>query len=640
MPAEKILVVDDSADMRDLVATYVLRPNGYETLTANDGRRGLELAREQFPDLIIADMKMPQMSGLDLTRALQDEGRDIPVILITAEGSEELARQALRTGIADYLIKPFDPDELLKAVRRTLALAHAKRENVRMQAELAAANASLTLRLNELETLAGVGRNVTSSLELDQVLAKVVEAAVNLTGAEEGALLLLDEQTDELVMRATKNFDESFARTFRLPSEDSLAGQVLRTDVPVMVDESTPQKIKTLYFVRSLVYVPLAVRGRVIGVLGVDNRHTKRLITEHDQQLLQALSDYAAIAIENAHLYTRSETERTQLDTVLHEIEDGVMAVDDEQRILLINRTACEAFGVNPADAVGHPLVTVIHNAEARELLSGTGRKGEITLEDGRVFNAHVTPITKVGHALVMQDITQLKKIDRIKSEFVSTVSHDLRSPLTAILGYVELLSRVGPVNEQQAEFIKRVRQSVHSITSLIGDLLDLGRLEAGLDARKEATPLPLIMRYAVDGLRQQSDAKHQTILLEAPADLPSVLANPLRLRQMVTNLLDNAVKYTPEGGAVRLAARAEGDQVVLTVSDGGIGIPAADQPYIFDKFYRASNARSDFMGTGLGLSIVRSIVENHGGRVWLESKPNEGTTFTVVLPKYKKEEA
>lgn len=640
MPAEKILVVDDSADMRDLVATYVLRPNGYETLTANDGRRGLELAREQFPDLIIADMKMPQMSGLDLTRALQDEGRDIPVILITAEGSEELARQALRTGIADYLIKPFDPDELLKAVRRTLALAHAKRENVRMQAELAAANASLTLRLKELETLAGVGRNVTSSLELDQVLAKVVEAAVNLTGAEEGALLLLDEQTDELVMRATKNFDESFARTFRLPSEDSLAGQVLRTGVPVMVDESTPQKIKTQYFVRSLVYVPLAVRGRVIGVLGVDNRHTKRLITEHDQQLLQALSDYAAIAIENAHLYTRSETERTQLDTVLHEIEDGVMAVDDEQRIVLINRTACEAFGVNPADAVGHPLVTVIHNAEARELLSGTGRKGEITLEDGRVFNAHVTPITKVGHALVMQDITQLKRIDRIKSEFVSTVSHDLRSPLTAILGYVELLSRVGPVNEQQAEFIKRVRQSVHSITSLIGDLLDLGRLEAGLDARKEATLLPLIMRYAVDGLRQQSDAKHQTILLEAPADLPSVLANPLRLRQMVTNLLDNAVKYTPEGGAVRLAARAEGDQVVLTVSDGGIGIPAADQPYIFDKFYRASNARSDFMGTGLGLSIVRSIVENHGGRVWLESKPNEGTTFTVVLPKYKKEEA
>ncbi len=631
-------MVDDSADMRDLVATYVLRPNGYETLTANDGLRGLELARQHLPDLIIADMKMPQMSGLDMTRALQEDGRDVPVILITAEGSEELARQALRTGIADYLIKPFDPEELLKAVRRTLALAQARRENARMQAELAAANESLTRRLKELETLAGVGRHVTSSLDLDQVLAQVVEAAVNLTGAEEGALLLLDEQTDELVMRAAKNFDESFVRTFRLPSEDSLAGQVLRTGLPVTLDESTPQKIKTEYLVQSLVYVPLAVRGRVIGVLGVDNRNTQRLIPEHDQHLLQALGDYAAIAIENARLYTDSETERTQLDTLLHEIEDGVMVVSDEQRIILINRMACEAFGIDPVGAVGQPLAAVIQNADARELLSGKGRKGEIALEDGRVFNAHLTPIAKVGHAVVIQDITQLKRIDRIKSDFVSTVSHDLRSPLTAILGYVELMGRVGPVNEQQAEFIKRVRQSVQSITALIGDLLDLGRLEAGFDTQKEATALQLIMRYAVDGLKQQSDAKHLSVLLDAPADLPSVLANPLRLRQMVTNLLDNAIKYTPQGGAVRLAARAEGDQVVMTVSDGGIGIPAADQPFIFDKFYRASNARTEFAGTGLGLSIVRSIVENHGGRVWLESKSGVGTTFTVVLPKYKEE--
>jgi two-component system NtrC family sensor kinase len=638
MPAEKILVVDDSADMRDLVATYVLRPNGYETLTANDGLRGLELARQHLPDLIIADMKMPQMSGLDMTRALQAEGHDVPVILITAEGSEELARQALRTGIADYLIKPFDPEELLKAVRRTLALAQARRENARMQAELAAANASLTRRLKELETLAGVGRNVTSSLDLDQVLAQVVEAAVNLTGAEEGALLLLDEQTDELVMRAAKNFDESFVRTFRLPSEDSLAGQVLRTGLPVTLDERTPQKIKTEYLVQSLVYVPLAVRGRVIGVLGVDNRNTQRLIPEYDQHLLQALGDYAAIAIENARLYTDSETERTQLDTLLHEIEDGVMVVNDEQRIILINRMACEAFGIDPVGAVGQPLAAVIQNADARELLSGKGRKGEIALEDGRVFNAHLTPIAKVGYAVVIQDITQLKRIDRIKSDFVSTVSHDLRSPLTAILGYVELMGRVGPVNEQQAEFIKRVRQSVQSITALIGDLLDLGRLEAGFDTQKEATSLQLIMRYAVDGLKQQSDAKHLSVLLEAPADLPSVLANPLRLRQMVTNLLDNAIKYTPQGGALRMAAWADGDQVVMTVRDSGIGIPAADQPFIFDKFYRASNARTEFTGTGLGLSIVRSIVENHGGRIWLESKSGEGTTFTVVLPKYQEE--
>ncbi|MGH2521289.1 MAG: ATP-binding response regulator [Anaerolineales bacterium] len=638
MSAEKILVVDDSSDMRDFIANYVLGPNGYEAFTAHNGAAGIDLARQIRPDLILADMKMPGITGLELAQHLQREALDVPIILITAEGSEELAREALRAGVSDYLIKPFDPQELLKALRRTLDLAHARREYTRSQAELAATNALLRQRLKELETLISVGRNVTSVLDLDQVLAKVVEAAVSLTGTEEGALLLLDEQTNELVMRAAKNFDESFARTFRLRSEDSLAGQVIRTGEPVRLDDETPQKIKTQYLVRSLVYVPLAVRRRVIGVLGVDNRRAARALTEHDQQLLQALGDYAAIAIENARLYSHTEAERGQLETILRETEDGVIVVDGDNRLILINPTAREAFGVNGSEVAGRPLAALIANGEVRELFSGESRAGEVRLEDGRVFNAHVTPIAGVGRALVMQDITHLKKLDRIKSEFVTTVSHDLRSPLTAILGYVDLIGRTGPLNEQQADFVMRIRASVRSITTLIGDLLDLGRIEAGFDAQKEVLALPLIARLAVEGLRQHVETKRQTLVVSVPDDLPPLFANPVRLRQMLTNLLDNAIKYTPDGGTLRLTVQAEGDLLLIAVSDSGIGIPPADQPYIFDKFYRASNARDEFTGTGLGLSIVKSIVENHGGRIWLESRANAGTTFTVMLPKHKVE--
>jgi two-component system NtrC family sensor kinase len=249
------------------------------------------------------------------------------------------------------------------------------------------------------------------------------------------------------------------------------------------------------------------------------------------------------------------------------------------------------------------------------------------------VFAAHLTPIAHVGQVVVLHDITHLKKLDQIKSDFVSTVSHDLRSPLTAILGYVELIGRAGPVNAQQADFIRRVQHSVQAITSLIGDLLDLGRIEAGFDAQKEATHLPLVVRYAVEGLRQAAADKDVQLAVAVPDDLPSVWGNPPRLRQMLANLIDNAVKFTPAGGQVHVQAQPEDNSVVITVRDSGIGIPPAEQPYVFDRFFRASNVEPNGAGTGLGLAIVKSIVEDHGGRIWLESRPEAGTTFAVVLP-------
>ncbi len=638
MPMEKILVIEDAADVRDYIADFILRPQGYDALTAADGETGLQAIRAFNPSVVIADIKLPRLSGIQIAEHLRREGRDIPVILITAVGSETIAREALRAGAADYLIKPFRPTELLDSIRHTLEIANTRRERTRMQAELSMTNAALVKRLQELETLIGVGRNVTATLKVDEILQKVVEAAVNLTGAEEGSLLLLDERTQELTMRAAKNFDEQFARTFRLRSEDSLAGQVLRTGEPVLMDQTAPQKIKTLYLVHSLIYVPLKVHGRIIGVLGVDNRRAGRAFTNHDQRLLQALGDYAAIAIENARLYTRTETERAQLETILQETEDGVIVVDTENRVILMNPMARAILGVNGTQVVTASLSEVIPHAEVRDLFVNQTRQGEITVEDGRVFNAHLTPIAGVGQAMMLQDITHLKELDRIKSEFVTTVSHDLRSPLTAILGYVELISRTGPVNDQQAEFIRRIQFSVQAITGLVTDLLDLGRIEAGFDAQKEVTHLELVVQFVVDSVRPRADSKQQILEVSLPADLPQVLANPPRLRQMISNLLDNAVKYTPEKGRIQLTVQLDGDLLILMVKDSGIGIPAADQPYIFDKFFRATNSRQGYMGTGLGLSIVKSIVENHGGRIWLESKAGEGTLFTVVLPKYREE--
>jgi len=632
MSSELILVAEDSPEIRQFLEESVLKPAGFRVRSVGDGMSALTLALELKPDLVITDQNMPSLSGTELMRRLKGDMPHVPVILISSEGSEALAVDAIRAGAADYLTKPFDSEHLLAAVNRALG-------GVRRSAEQGAEDTrdpeQMQRRLQELEALAHIGRTVTAMLDLDQVLTTVVDAAVRLTGAEEGSLLLLDEESGEIHMRASKNFDEEFARTFRLRVEDSLAGQVIATGNPVILDESTPQKIKTSYLVHSLLYVALRVHGRTLGVLGVDNRTRGRTMTREDMTVVMAMADYAAIAIENARLYARSEGERRKLETILTQTEDGVIVVDTENRMLLINGTARQAFGIRDG-MVGRSMVEATDDPSLLGLLRAPGRlphREEIVLRDGRVFNAQRTPIQGVGQAIVMQDITHLKELDRIKSEFVTTVSHDLRSPLTAILGYVELIERAGPVTDQQRDFIRRVQMSVQQMTQLVSAMLDLGRIEAGLDAAKESARLGALATYAIENLRTLADAKGLRLDVDLPSDLPMVTGVPLRLRQLVSNLVDNAIKYTPAGGTVTVRAQCDDGQVVLQVTDTGPGIPAADQPYLFDKFFRASNTPKDVVGTGLGLSIVKSIVDSHGGRIWVDSTLGEGTTFTVVLP-------
>ena len=255
------------------------------------------------------------------------------------------------------------------------------------------------------------------------------------------------------------------------------------------------------------------------------------------------------------------------------------------------------------------------------------------TLRDGRIWNAQRTPIPGVGQAIVMQDITYLKELDRIKSEFVTTVSHDLRSPLTAILGYVELIERSGPVTEQQADFVRRVRLSVEQITQLISALLDLGRIEAGLDWVGRMRRLSTLAGYAVEGLRAAAEAKKLTLEVDLPTELPMVSGIPLRLRQLVGEFAGECHPVHARGRQGERSGTGRRGQVIVQVSDNGPGIPPADQPYLFDKFFRASNVPGGVPGTGLGLSIVKSIVDSHNGRIWVDSKLGEGSTFTVVLP-------
>jgi len=331
-----------------------------------------------------------------------------------------------------------------------------------------------------------------------------------------------------------------------------------------------------------------------------------------------------------------SETERTRLESIISNIEDGVIVLDDKKNLVLINHKAVEAFGLDKTDHTGQPVEAVIQNPDLHALLvkSGDGavKYYELNFNDGRVFNVQHTPIPQIGSAITMQDITYLKNLDQMKSEFVHTVSHDLRSPLTAVLGYAELVERVGPLTEQQKEFVHRIQTSVHSITALINELLDLGRLDAGFDTRHESVQLESILQYSLGLFDSLVQEKNLHIKQDIANGLPVLRANPIRIRQMIENLIGNAIKYSPVGGEIDVRVQAEDRQIIFEVKDAGPGIPLNDQAHIFDRFFRGSNV-SETRGTGLGLSIVKSIVDSYHGRVWVESVLGEGARFFVVMP-------
>ncbi len=338
-----------------------------------------------------------------------------------------------------------------------------------------------------------------------------------------------------------------------------------------------------------------------------------------------------------------SESERKRLELIFSSIEDGVIVLDQGRCFVLINRVAREIFGLDNSDVTGRPIEDVISHNELRAMLAkstdGAVKYYELNFDDGRVFNAQHTPIPQVGSAITMQDISYLKRLDQMKSDFVHTVSHDLRSPLTAVLGYAELVERVGPLTEQQQEFVRRIQASVNSITALVNELLDLGRLEAGFDSRRESVQVESIITYSLGLFDPTIKEKRLHLTQDIGENLPPLRANPIRLRQMVDNLLGNAVKYTPLDGNIWVSVRQEDRQIIFEVKDTGPGIPLDEQTRVFEKFYRGSNV-SGTRGSGLGLSIVKSIVDSYHGRVWVESAVNEGARFIVVLPVYEAKEA
>lgn len=303
----RVLVVDDGRDNREFITDYVLRPHGFAPLLARDGLEGMEMVRQHGPDIMLLDLQMPRMNGLQVLDALQAEGYDIPVILMTFHGSEEIAIEVFRKGVRDYVKKPYTVEEMLGAIDRALSEVRLRREKDALTERLLQGNNVLNRRIRELNTLYTIGKSVTALMGMDDLLPRIVDAATQVTGAEQGSVLLLEGK--QLMCRAMVRPDDARAHTVHDYSSDPVAWQAVQSGEPVVIapDEVNPLGKLDPTLPAAVISIPLKIGRRVVGVLSVANDAGARPFTKQDGAMLSALGDYAAIAIENARIYAALE---------------------------------------------------------------------------------------------------------------------------------------------------------------------------------------------------------------------------------------------------------------------------------------------------------------------------------------------
>jgi PAS domain S-box-containing protein len=516
-------------------------------------------------------------------------------------------------------------------------------------------------RSTELAALTAIAAQVNCTQDLDEILDGALQTTLDVVGVDAGAIYLIDDVSGQLTLCARRGLSEAFvAEEGNISRGECLCGlaaesQEMITAVDLAAHQARSRPACMREGFRSVLCLPLLARGEVLGLLNVQSRNTRRFRPE-DEELLTAIGNQIGIAIANAQLIEDAEQRRATLDSVMNSLVDGLILVDKRGRIAYANLCAEEMLGLLSRSLVGQTVESVKrtmgeqvadweqisallmkeaaspHNIQSVELALAAPRSRTL---QARPFPINDAAGSDLGLGLLLRDITRERELDQMKSQLLSTVSHELRTPLASIKGFATTLLRkdVHWDEESRREFLSIIDEESDRLSELIGNLLDMSRIEAGtLSVELEPTDLRPIVAETVAEF-QVMTRDHQ-LQADMPASLPVVSADPRRMRQVVRNLVDNAVKYSPEGGPITVKLQVAGDSLEIAVSDQGLGIEAGDLERIFDRFYQVDSASTRKVGgSGLGLSICKAIVDAHNGRIWAESEPGIGSCFWVALP-------
>jgi signal transduction histidine kinase len=539
-----------------------------------------------------------------------------------------------------------------------------------------------------LAALYRVSHFLGTSLDLDDVLTQVMDAVIELTGAERGFLMLIDPDTNNLDLRAARNIERETLKRKDMEISRTVIKSVVESGEGVVTTDaqSDPRfaghESVIFFSLKSLLCAPLMARGRATGVIYVDNRAQEGLFSTDDLALLDAFATTAAITIENARLYTQTDqalSERigeletlSQIDHELNQSLDYESVLDitlkwavkgteaENGWIALIDQDSQVLQSVSgPPDApLDHPRIpTAIEeflpfvaqpNDDNLALIVAPFRHGRSNL--GVIIVSRLEPFSNsalqflsrlAARAVIAIENAQLYSAVQIandtKSRFISLVAHELRTPMTSIKGYTDLLLKesAGPVTEGQENFLKVIKSNVDRMDALVADLADISRIETG-NLKLDIVPLKLqdTFREALGSLDPKFESKNQTLIIQIPDDLPPVKADSNRLIQVLTNLLTNAWKYTPADGKVTVSAHQNNDRIHLDITDTGIGITTEDQKSLFTQFFRSEDeVVRDESGWGLGLHVSKRLIEMMDGEIGVTSHPGKGSTFWITIP-------
>jgi signal transduction histidine kinase len=657
--------IRDRQDVIRQIAAYMLKAtsaeicevlvfdegNGYTTrfrpqLSKSMQQSVVEMTSDTMPDYPIHKKVLQELRPASLSLAPPvGSTKDIAMLQsedISAAVIFPLATQNNALGIARVLYKK--PGRQINEQEMELAQAIINIGAIGLQDTIHLETAES--RASQLQVLGEIGREMTSSLNLEAALENAMVHAQRLLQVEACVLFLLDELGEKLILKASGGRHLRI-RDVAIRLEEGIAGWVTRNRRPLIVNDVRSNPLyqsaidgQTGLLTTSVICIPLERRNEVLGVIEAIN-HPRGAFTEVDQQVLSSVAAWAAIAVDNATLFQRITEERSRLEATLVETIDAVVLTDTLGRIILINQAAGQAFRINPERAADrlaseiftdHPLGELLIDQEISLPISQ-----EITTPTERILFATISEVTDVGRVAVMQDITALKQIDHMRSQLLGTAAHDLKNPLNAIRLGADLLHDA-PLSDQQRRALNMMQRATESMTNLITALLETIRVESTANVIYEPCQINDLIIHAIEDLRPLAEDKHHTIEYKQPDEPLLIMGEPNRLNSVMSNMLSNAVKFTQPGGLISISVDWDDEQVTISVTDNGPGIPQDELPRVFEHLFRGrinvEDPDNPIDGTGLGLALSKTVIEQHGGRIWVTSDESQGSIFSFSLPR------
>ncbi len=495
-----------------------------------------------------------------------------------------------------------------------------------------------------LENAQRIDRELHSVLSVERVLSLILDWAIRFTFADTAAVMLVDAQHGTLHTGKHQGYPrELVAIDLNSPIswQQGVTGRAARMGQTCYVPDvqHDPDYVVLVKGIRSKLVVPIKRGTEVIAILNLEKIVADGFSAE-ERRRIELLCSRAAIAIVNAQLFAETQREREKLRTLLAAVSEGVIVTDRDGKLILVNQMVIDLFDLedhkdytrlNFSEIFGQTPLNDIYYQENG--LRDTHVRIEISLH-GRNFEVTRVPVQHVGYTLVLHDITPFKELDQLKTDFVQMFSHDIKNPISTIIGSLGYLEMSQDLSQRGKDNLGRAERAAFYINQLIDDLLHLTKLEAGIVLDLKATRLSTVIAEAEDAYRMRLDENQLTLEIILAPNLPFVMIDAARIKQVFNNLIGNAIKYTPSGGKITLTAFIWGEKVEVRIQDTGVGIPPEYLETIFDKFVRVkSDENVRLKGTGLGLAIVRKLVEAHGGSIRVESILGQGATFIFTLP-------